>query len=517
MAKRYLVGVDVGTLGTKAIVVSLEGEILGSALVEYGVEHPRPLWAEQWPQVWVEATYGVIKKCLAKAKIARSDVAGICISGLYGGAGVPVDKEFVPLRPCLIWMDRRATDEVKWIKERVDLDRVFEITGNYVDTYFGYPKILWIKNNEPQTWKRVYKFVPPSTYIEYKLTGRLAIDYSSAGNLGGIFDIKHLRWSEEMSKVLGIPLEKMPEKLVASTEVVGEVTSAAAEKCGLPTGTPVVAGGIDAPMATLSAGAIERGDNVAMMGTSTCWGVIHRGEAYSKSLVSMPHVVNSTEEIYTWGGAATSGGLVRWFRDRFGEAEVEEAEKTGEDPYQLLDARAAEIPAGSDGLVALPYFMGERAPLWDPDARGTILGLTLYHTKPHLFRALMEAAAYSLRHSIEVGEAIGLHLKEETRIVGGVTKSNLWTKILSDVTGRRILIPAGGVGAPLGDALLAGIGVGLIADYRVIERWTSIGRVDTPNPAKKEVYDKYYALYRAFYDDIKDHIHELSAIGGGKG
>jgi len=320
-----------------------------------------------------------------------------------------------------------------------------------------------------------------------------------------------------MSKVLGIPLEKMPEKLVASTEMVGEVTSAAAEKCGLPAGTPVVAGGIDAPMATLSAGAIERGDNVAMMGTSTCWGVIHRGEAYSKSLVSMPHVVNSTEEIYTWGGAATSGGLVRWFRDRFGEPEVEEAEKTGEDPYQLLDARAAEIPAGSDGLIALPYFMGERAPLWDPDARGTILGLTLYHTKPHLFRALMEAAAYSLRHSIEVGEAIGLHLKEETRIVGGVTKSNLWTKILSDVTGRRILIPAGGVGAPLGDALLAGIGVGLIADYRVIERWTSIGRVDTPNTVTKEVYDKYYALYRAFYEDIKDHIHELSAIGGGKG
>ncbi len=517
MVKRYLVGVDIGTFGTKAIVVSLEGEILGSALVEYGVEHPRPSWAEQWPQVWETAAYSAIQKSIESASIPKDEIAAVCISGLYGGAGVPVDKEFNPLRPCLIWMDRRATDEVKWIKEKVDLNRVFEVTGNYVDTYFGYPKILWIKNNEPQIWKRVHKFVPPSSYIEFCLTGRLAIDYSSAGNLGGIFDIKHLRWSEEMSKVLGIPLEKMPEKLVASTEVVGEVTSAAAEKCGIPAGTPVVAGGIDAPMATLSGGAIERGDNVAMMGTSTCWGVIHLGEAYSKSLVSMPHVVNSTEEIYTWGGAATSGGLVRWFRDRFGEAEVEKAEKTGENPYQLLDAQAAKIPPGSDGLVALPYFMGERAPLWDPNARGAILGLTLYHTKPHLFRALLEAAAYSLRHSIEVGEAIGLHLKRETRIVGGVTKSNLWTKILSNVTGRMILIPAGGVGAPLGDALIAGIGVGLIADYRVIGEWTRIGRVDTPNPGTKEVYDKYYALYRAFYEDIKDRMHELSTIGGGKG
>jgi len=517
MTKPYLIGVDIGTFATKSVVVSLEGKVLGSALVEYGVEHPRPSWAEQWPRVWEEAAYNAIKGSIEKAGIVASQVAGVCISGLYGGSGIPVDKEFNPLRPCLIWMDRRATDEVEWIRKKVDLNRVFEITGNYVDTYFGYPKILWIKNNEPRIWERVHKFVPPSSYIEFRLTGRLAIDYSSAGNLGGLFDIHRLRWSEEMSKGLGIPLEKMPEKLVASTEVVGEVTSAAAKKCGLLTGTPVVAGGIDAPMATLSGGAIERGDNVAMMGTSTCWGVIHQGEAYSKSLVSMPHVVNCTEEIYTWGGAATGGGLIRWFRDQFGEPEVEQAEKTGEDPYQLLDAEAADIPAGSDGLVALPYFMGERAPLWDPDARGVILGLTLYHTKPHLFRALLEAAAYSLRHSIEVGEAIGLHLKEETRIVGGVTKSNLWTKILSDVTGRRILIPAGGVGAPLGDALLAGIGVGLIADYRVIGEWTHIGRVDTPNPVTKEVYDKYYALYRAFYEDIKDRMHELSTIGGGKG
>ncbi len=516
MTKRYLVGVDIGTLGTKSVVVSLEGELLGSALVEYRVEHPRPSWAEQWPQVWEDAVYKAIRGSIEKAGIAPSDITGACISGLYGGSGIPVDEEFNPLRPCLIWMDRRATDEVKWIKENTDLDRVFEITGNYVDTYFGYPKILWIKDKEPQLWNRTHKLVPPSTYVEYRLTGQLAIDYSSAGNLGGLFDIHRLCWSEEMSKALGIPLEKMPEKLVASTEVVGEVTSVAAKKCGLPAGTPVVAGGIDAPMATLSAGAIERGDNVAMMGTSTCWGVIHRGEAYSKSLVSMPHVVNCTEEIYTWGGSATSGGLIHWFKDHFGEPEVMEAARMGMGPYQLLDKRAEEIPAGSDGLVALPYFMGERAPLWDPDARGTILGLTLYHTKPHLFRALMEAAAYSLRHSIEVGEAIGLHLKEETRIVGGVTKSKLWTKILADVTGRKMLIPAGGTGAPLGDALLAGIGVGLIADYRIIGQWTRIDRVDTPNPATKAVYDKYYALYRAFYENIKDRIHELSAIGGGR-
>jgi len=517
MTKRYLLGVDIGTLGTKAVIVSPEGDHLGSAIAEYGVEHPRPSWAEQWPQVWEEATYRAIAESVRVAPIAACDVAAIGISGLYGGSGIPVDEAFVPLRPCLIWMDRRATAEVDWIRNHVDLETLFSITGNHVDTYFGYPKILWIKNNEPRIWSRVHKFVPPSAYVEYCLTGRLAVDYSSAGNLGGLFDIRRLRWSDEMGEALGIPLEMMPETLVASTDVVGELTSTAAERCGLCAGTPVVAGGIDAPMATLSAGAVESGDNVAMMGTSTCWGVIHEGDTFSKSLVSMPHVVNCTREIYTWAGSATSGGLVRWFRDQFGQSEIKEAEGGGRDPYELLDRRAARVPAGSDGLVVLPYFMGERAPLWDPKARGTILGLTLYHTKDHLFRALLEAAAYGLRHSIEVGEAIGFRLQDETRLVGGVAKSALWTEILADVTGRRMVVPAEGVGAPLGDALIAGIGVGLLNDYRVIGEWTRSSRTVRPNGAAKAVYDEYYRLYRAFYEDTAKHTHELSAIGGAGG
>lgn len=186
----------------------------------------------------------------------------------------------------------------------------------------------------------------------------------------------------------------------------------------------------------------------------------------------------------------------------------------GLDPYKLLDMRAEHIPPGAEGLLILPYFMGERTPLWDPTARGTILGLTLYHTKDHLFRALMEAAAYSLCHSIETGEKIGLRLKKQTRVVGGVTKSRLWTRILADVTGREMLIPSGGIGAPLGDALLAGIGVDLIEDHRAIEDWTHMERVVTPDIKANGLYAKYYALYRGLYGDIKDRMHELAAIKG---
>ena len=516
MTDRYLMGVDIGTLGTKALIVSPDGRVLGSALAEYGVEHPKPSWAEQWPQVWEEAACAVIRGSLRAASIKPDDVAGVCVSGLYGGSGIPVDAGLNPLHPCLIWMDRRASSEVDWIRENVDLDRIFRTTGNYVDTYFGYPKILWIKRNLPDVWKRVHKFVPPSTYVAFRLTGELAIDYSSAGNLGGLFDIHRLQWSEQMCDLLGIPRELMPDNVVPSTEVIGEITPSAAARCGLAAGTPVVAGGVDAPMATLSAGAREPGENVAMMGTSTCWGVVHRGDALSTELVSMPHVVNCEREFYTWGGAATSGGLVRWFRNQFGAEEVARGEREGRDPYELLDISASDVPPGSDDLVVLPYFMGERAPVWDPHARGVIFGLSLYHSRAHVFRAFLEAAAYSLRHSIEVGERIGLRLESETRVVGGITKSRLWPQILADVTGRTISIPAGGVGAPLGGALVAGLGVGLLRDDRVISEWTATDRVLEPNPRSKKTYDRLYAVYRDLYRDTSQSMRELTSEGAAR-
>jgi xylulokinase len=365
---RYLLGVDVGTQAAKGVLVNADGVILATQTQEYGVLHPQPLWAEQWPQVWLEASCRVIRGLLSQ--ISPAEVAGLCVSGLYGGSGVPLDGRMEPLRPCIIWMDRRATEEVRWIKENVDLDRLFAITGNWVDSYFGYTKILWIKNQEPNSWRKISLFLPPNSYINFRLTGEVAIDHSSAGNLGGLYDIRARAWSEEMAEALGIPLELMPERIVPSGQVIGEINPEGARLTGLIPGTPVLAGGVDAPMATFAAGALSRGDNVAMMGTSTCWGIVHTGEGFARELVSMPHVVETKEKVYTWGGSATSGALARWFRDELAQWEVEEARRLGRDPFQLLDRLAAKVPPGCQGLIALPYFMGERAPLWDPDARG---------------------------------------------------------------------------------------------------------------------------------------------------
>ena len=511
--KQYLLGVDVGTQATKGVLVQADGKVVAAHTEEYGVLHPQPLWAEQWPQVWLDATCKVIQGLLATPGIRPSEVAGVCISGLYGGSGVPVDEKMEPVRPCIIWMDRRATEEVKWVKENVDLDRLFKITGNWVDSYFGYTKILWIKDKEPRLWRKTALFLPPNSYINFRLTGEAVIDHSSAGNLGGLYDIRTHTWSEEMAQALGIPLELMPQRLVPSGEVIGEVTEEGARLTGLAPGTPVLAGGVDAPMATFAAGALSRGDNVAMMGTSTCWGIVHTGEGFAKELVSMPHVVEAEEKVYTWGGSATSGALARWFRDELGRWEVEEARRLGRDPFQLLDEAAAKVPPGCQGLVALPYFMGERAPLWDPQARGAWVGLTLSHTKGHLFRALLEAAAFSLRHAVEAGERIGLPIGEETLVVGGVAKSRLWLSILADVVGRPIrTLATEGIGAPLADALLVGLATGLVDRHERIRDWVSYTDPIVPDPERQALYDRYYARYRRLYDALRDELHALAEL-----
>lgn len=512
MAKEFLVGTDIGTQGTKTVVVDSSGKVVGSGSSFYSVDQPHPSWAQQWPEVWVEATCESIGEALDDSGVDPGRISGISVSGLYGGSGVPVDESLEPVHPCLIWMDRRATEEVSWVKENVDLDRLFEITGNYVDTYYGYTKMLWLKNNKPDVWEKVHKFVPPSNYVEYRLTGELAVDYSSAGNIGGVFDLKGLEWSKEACNMLGVPIETMPERLVPSDEVVGEITKTAADKTGLKAGTPVIAGGVDAPMSALSAGAFAEGDNVAMMGTSTCWGIIHEGEGLTKELVSMPHVANSEKKIYTWGGSATTGALVNWFKEQFGKVEEELAENTDLSPFEVLDAQAAKISPGSDGLLALPYFKGERSPIWDPKASGTLIGLSLYHTKPHVFRALLESAAYSLRHNIDIGEKVGIPLKEETSVVGGVSKSDLWTQIIADVTGREIVVPAGGVGAPFGDALLAGVAAGVIEDYSRVENWITRDKVVSPSEHNSEIYDEYYELYLKLYEKSSSIMHELAEL-----
>ncbi len=505
----YLIGTDIGTQGTKSVMVDEKGNVIAEATREYDVITPKPSWAEQWPDVWVKAVYETVREVVEKSGVKGKEIAGIAISGLYGGSGIPVDRNMEPLRPCLIWMDRRAIEETEWVKKNVPKDKIFGITGNYVDSYYGFTKMMWIRNNEPEIWKKIYKFVTPKDYVIYQMTGELVIDYSSAGNFGGVFDIRKLTWSEEMCQILGIPVDYLPDRIVKSSDIVGKAKKEASELSGLLEGTPVIAGGIDAPVAQLSAGALEEGEHVAMVGTSTCWGTVHDGKNLPFGLVSFPYVVYDTERIYTFGGSATTGALARWFKNQFGESESIVGERAGISPYQLFDMEVENIPPGSEGIVVLPYFMGERSPIWDPKAKGVFFGVTLYHTRAHLYKALMEGGAYALRHNMEEGLKAGLKLNDECWIVGGVSKSSAWVKIFADVTGYKMRQVASLVEAPFGDAFLAGLGTGIIDKPERIKEWVKYREHVEPDPKNKAVYDEYYEIFRELYERNKDLMWKM--------
>src|SRR6185437_14805776 len=318
----YVIGVDIGTQSTKALLCDARGGILAQRAKSYRPDTPRPLWAEQWPDVWLDAVVECIAGCVADAAHSRVGftaraVRALCISSLYGGSGIPVDHRMQPLHPCLIWMDRRASAEVDWVRDTLDMERLANITGYGVDSYYGYTKMLWLRNNRPEVFRNTRYFVPPNAFVIHALTGELAVDRSSAGNIGGVYDLHKRQWSSETLHALGIPPEKMPPRLVASSDIVGGLTREAAQRLGLAPGMPVIAGGVDAAVATLAAGVTRPGQHVAMIGSSMCWGYITQYADARRGLVSMPNVFGEPQDAYVFGGAITAGAAVTWFRDRF--------------------------------------------------------------------------------------------------------------------------------------------------------------------------------------------------------
>lgn len=500
----FLIGTDIGTLGTKTILSDCEGKVLASSFKEYGVLTPKPGWAEQWPDVWFEAVCETIREVLEVSKVDPGDVAAICISGLYGGSGIPCDKDMNPLRPCIIWADRRATEECRWVRENIGEEEVFKVTGNTVDPYYGYTKMLWIKFHEPEVWSKTRQIVTPNGYCIYRLTGSIPLDLSSAGNYGGILDIRKRDFAEQLMESLGIPRSFFPEDLVESKQVVGEIDEDGSRRTGLRKGTPVCAGGIDAPVSALAVGALDDGDLALMLGTSMCCGFISHKPRLSTKLVNFPYVARDREYLYSFAGVSTAGYCIRWFRDQLGQVELEAASKLRVSAYSLLDMEAEKVPPGSDGLIFMPHMMvGERAPYWDEYIRGCLLGLTLYHTKAHLFRAFLEGVAYGLRYSVDAALEAGMPLKRAILVDGGA-KSRLWRTILADVSGLPMGYVAENPGAPLGDVVLAGVGTGLLKDYGVVRDWVKVSEVVEPDPGRRKVYEVLYKVYLEAYTKLRD-------------
>lgn len=510
MSGKYLLGIDVGTYSSKGVLTDEEGRVLAYHFVEHSTFSPRPGWYEHdAEQVWWGDLVKVARALLEKANINPADIAGVGMSALCADM-LPLDEDGRPLRNAILYgIDLRATEEIAMLNREIGEEKIYEISGNALSNQSVGPKILWFRRNEPELFLRARMIHSASSYLAYKLTGRSFLDYATAAFFSPLFDIHRLVWDEEICRFLEVPQEFLPETCWA-TGVVGGVTKEAAEAAGLAPGTPVIAGTVDAYAEAVSVGMVEAGEAVFSYGsTMNLLAPSDRLKLHPKLLATPYSLPNKYILV---GATATAGALTRWFRDNFAQVEMETERNVGINAYHLLSDQAAEAPPGSSGLLVLPYFAGERCPIWDAEARGLILGLTLSHTRRHLYRALLEGTAYSLRHNLETFSEAGAQI-ERVIASGGGTLSRTWLQIVSDVTGFDQELVASTFGSPYGDAFLAGYGVGLFSDARPLRTtWVQKKDVVKANPALKPLYDRYYQVYRKLYEKVKESMHTLARL-----
>jgi xylulokinase len=504
----YLLGIDVGTSGSKAILIDESGTVRADATTEYPLSTPQPLWAEQNPSDWWSATVTSIRAVLEKGGIAAADVVGLGLTGQMHGL-VMLDAEGEVLRPCIMWNDQRTAAQCAAITEKVGLDNVLRLTGNPILPGFTAPKIVWVRENEPQVYAQVAKVLLPKDYVRYCLTGGFFSEVSGASGTS-MFDVGQRQWSGEMLEALEVPREWLPE-VTESPEVSAKVNGAAAEETGLLEGTPVVGGGGDQAAQAVGTGIVAEGVVSATLGTS---GVVFaasdsyrvepegRLHAFCHAVPGMWHLM---------GVMLSAAGSFRWYRDTLAEVERTQEAETGRDAYDLLTEAAAKVAPGCEGLVFLPYLTGERTPYPDPNARGVFFGLTLRHGKPHMTRAVLEGVSYGLLDSLELMRALGLSI-EQVRASGGGARSSLWRQILADVFSTEIVTVNVTEGAAYGAALLAGVGAGVypsvVAACEAAIRLT--GQTE-PGPAV-DVYADYYPRYRALYPALAPEFAAVADV-----
>lgn len=504
-----LLGIDIGTSGTKTLLIDDEGRALASAGYEYPLSTPRPGWAEQDPHHWWEATQVTIRAVLQKAGISGNQVRGIGLSGQMHGS-VFLDANNEVLRPALLWCDQRTAAQCQWITETVGADRVVELTSNPVLTGFTAPKIIWLRDNEPEAYARVRKVLLPKDYIRYQLTGAFATEVSDASGTA-MFHVRERRWATELLDAIDVPAEWMAE-CFESDVPSARVSAAAAAATGLREGTPVVGGGGDQAAGAVGNGIVESGIISSTVGTS---GVVF---AFSDEPAVDPNLRLHTfchavrGKWHQMGVMLSAGGSLRWYRDVIAGAERSVAQAMGVDPYQLISAEAETAPPGCEGLIFLPYLTGERTPYPDPNARGVYFGLTLRHDRPHLARAVLEGVAYGLRDSFEILAEMGVPIRE-VRASGGGARSPLWRQIQADVTGREHVTINVDEGPAFGVALLAGVGTGVWNSAAEACRATiKVSNQCTPDPGAAAVYNRYYPIYRSLYSSLKDRFAEVAEL-----
>jgi xylulokinase len=496
----YFLGVDVGTGGTRAVVIDERGVVVSSAANEHKpFASPQIGWAEQNPGDWWQACGGAVTSALKEAGLQGDQIACVGFSGQMHGA-VLLDARGQVVRPALIWCDVRTEKQAQELTSQIGAERLRQLTSNPALPNFTLTKCLWVRENEPENWERVRSLMLPKDYVRFRLTGERATDLADAsGTL--LLDVAHRRWSEEMLDYVHMDRSLLPT-LYESPEICGQVSAEGASATGLVPGTPVVAGAGDQAAGAIGIGVVSPGAVSATIGTS---GVV-------LAATNLP-ALDPQGRVHTFchglpncwlvmGVTQAAGLSLRWFRDQF-------ATSNGHaDSYEELTAQAAKIPAGSEGLLWAPYLMGERTPYLDAAARGMLVGLTASHTRAHVVRAIMEGVAFSLRDTFTIFEQIGVPVRN-VRLGGGGARSPLWRQIQADVYGHAVETLAAEEGAAYGAAILAGVGA---------KSWSTVGdacaavvqvaQTTTPDVQNSLLMNRAYPSYRRLYPSMKAILNE---------
>jgi xylulokinase len=486
-----LLGLDLGTSAAKGVLTTPDGTIVAQAERPHRVSLPQPGWVEHDAiKVWWQ---GIVALCQELVPQARGALNGVCISGI-GPCLLPCDRDLQPLRPAILYgVDTRAAQEILELDHELGVAQILERGGAVLSSQALGPKIVWLRKNEPDVWAKTAGIYMASSFIVGRLTGEYVLDHHSASQCNPMYDLDANQWAQDWSELVA-PGVALP-RLAWPGEIAGYVTSDGSGATGIPAGTPVMVGTVDAWAEAFSVGVRQAGDLMVMYGSTMFLVQIAGGRKRDARLWATASVESGRLSLAA--GMATSGSLTAWFRELVGGATYDE----------LVDDARAIVP-GSAGLLILPYFAGERSPLFDAAARGTVAGLTLSHGRAHLFRAIYEAIAYGVKHNLATMEAVGGPPARVTA-VGGGTQGDLWTQVVSDVTGVAQRIPAVTVGASYGDALLAGIGTGLVPRDT---DWTRVTREIVPDPAASESYAEMFQLYLQLQQSTVDISHRLAEI-----
>ncbi len=488
----YLLGIDIGTTATKAVLLHPERGIVAEAETSSTLSSPRAGWAEAYPAEWWENVGTTTRRCLADAGASNESVAGIGVSGMVPTL-ILLDKNGNVLRPSIQQNDARAVEEIQHFRQQTNANDILETTGSAITQQSIGPKLLWLRKHEPEVMDRSEHVLGSYDYIVYRMTGAFSCESNWALE-SGLFS-KDRTWDPSLLTLSTIPSDWLGT-VHQPSERVGGLTTEAARHLGLAEATPVVAGSADHIASAFSAGVKDPGDLLVKLGGAGDILYAMDDWVVDWRLFLDYHVV--PDKFLINGCMAASGSIIKWFLQNFAK----------DADYETLDEEGAEVPAGCEGLIVLPYFLGEKTPLHDPLARGVFFGLNLGHTRGHVYRAIIEGISFGFLHHLEVLAELELHANK-VRVTNGGARSKLWKQVTSDVLGFPLEQIASHPGSSLGAAFVAGMGVGVFEDWAEIERFIEIDRVVEPNPEAHHTYLKLFRIYRDLYDSVRDKFQAL--------